>query len=81
VNCLAISANTAVVDGEILVGPQIYIGSGLMLLVIDNGTSAAGMPDVVQPALVPAPPDPASQCQLGGGTPSTSGNFTAHDAP
>jgi hypothetical protein len=78
VNCLSVSGNKAVVGGEIVVGPSIYIGAGYLLLVIDSGTRSPD-PDTVQLARVPTPPDPA-YCDLGGGIPSTGGNFIVHDA-
>lgn len=80
VNCLSVTGNTAVVGGEIIVGPSIYIGAGYLLLVVDNGEPGSGTPDIVQIARVPTPPDPTFQCGLGGGVPSTGGNFTVHDA-
>lgn len=76
VRCLSVSGNTAVVGGEIVTGPAIYIGAGYLLLVIDNG---GGAPDIVQIARVPEPPDPTFQCGLGGGQPSAGGNFNVHD--
>jgi len=81
VGCLSVSGDTAVVGGEIVTGPALYIGAGYLLLVVDNGVPASGTPDTVQIARVPEPPDPSFQCGLGGGEPSAGGNFTVHDAP
>jgi hypothetical protein len=78
VGCLSVSGNMAVVGGEIVTGPALYIGAGYLLLIVDNGTTT---PDTVQIARVPTPPDPSFQCDLGGGETSVGGNFTVHDAP
>ena len=77
VSCLSVLGNTAVVGGEIVSGPPLYLGAGYLLLVIDNG---GGTPDTVQIARVPEPPDPTFQCGLGGGQPSAGGNFIVHDS-
>src|SRR6266568_166437 len=62
--CMVVSGNRAMVSGEIVGGPDIYIGAGYLLWVTDNGDPSSGTPDTVQIARVPVPPDPSFQCEL-----------------